>query len=93
MAEPEIVVLDPVEITVRRARRLWHILLVTVTWLFVYTSISLIVMVNLSNKLQDSCESRQAARTAIRTALSNDPDWTTTDQVQLDVNLPVKVKC
>lgn len=84
---------DPIEVTVGRARRLWWLVIFGVIYSFIYTAISLVLMVDLSNSLQDTCVSRQSARTAIRTVLANDPDWTVSDQANLDLNLPVKVKC
>ena len=84
---------DPIEVTSRRARRLWYIVMFGIVYSFVYTAISLFIMVDLSNTLQDTCNARLHARIAIREALSTDPDWTAVNQAQLDIALPPKVSC
>lgn len=84
---------DPLEVTVGRARHLWYLVIFGIVYSFIYTAISLFITVDLSNSLQDSCASRQKARTAIRAALATDPDWTAADQAVLDLNLKPKVTC
>ena len=84
---------DPLEVTVGRARHLWYLVIFGIIYSFIYTAISLFIMVDLSNSLQDTCVARQNARTAIREALAFDPDWTEANQIVLDLNLPPKVSC
>lgn len=84
---------DSKQITEKRARKLYYMVWIGVIWSLLYTCVSLGVMINLSNQLQDSCASRQAARSALRAVILNDPDTDANDIAQLNVNLPVKVPC
>jgi hypothetical protein len=77
----------------RRVRRLYYALWSFAIYAVLSTSISVALMVDMSQQLQDSCSSRQAARTAIRTELAKRTGWTDADQHELDVNLPVRVQC
>ena len=80
------------EITAKRARKLYYLVWAGIIYSLFYTSLSLFLIYDMSTRLDDSCASRQAARTAIRTALSSDPDWTEANQIELDVNLSAKIK-
>lgn len=84
---------DPIEVTTYRARRLWWLMWAGVIWSFIYTALSLAMMFDLSNQLQDTCVSRQMGRTAIRAALISDPDFDAADFETLNLHLPPKVKC
>lgn len=78
---------------IKRQRRQSALIWAGIIWSFVYTALSLLLIVNLNSRLEDSCTSRQAARTAIRQAFHDRNDWSDTDQIELDINLPPLVKC
>lgn len=84
---------EALEFLRKRARRLWLLLWIGIAWSFFYTAISLFIMSDLSHRLEDTCSSRQAARTAIREVLLDAPYLSEQEQHDLDVNLPAEVRC
>lgn len=73
--------------------RHWMITLLAVAWSLIVTAGAGIAVARMNDRLEDSCEARQKARTAIRVSFAADPDWTPADQAVLDLDLPEKVIC
>lgn len=93
-------VVDPVALAVKRAKRLYYVLWAFVIYSVIFTSVAIVILVSLAgrvqdsaDRLQDSCESRQVARLAIREGFASDPDWSAEDQITLDAHLPAAVLC
>lgn len=76
-----------------RARKLWYIVMGGIIYSFIYTAISLFIMVELNGEIQDTCVSRQMGRTAIRAAFISDPDFDSADFASLNLHLPPRVQC
>lgn len=68
-------------------------MVVGVAWSFIYTAISLTVLVGLVNRLDTACEQRQAARIVLRKGFERDADWDSADQIWLDANYPAHISC
>ena len=79
--------------TARRAKVMYYALWGFALWAVLFSSVAVWFMFDMSNQLEDSCVSRQKARTAIRQSFANRPNWTVEEQVFLDENLPPRVKC
>lgn len=76
-----------------RHKRLWRFLIFGCAWSFIYTAISLSLMVGLIHRQDVSCVQRQAARVVVREGFERDIDWTSQDQIWLDKNYPAHISC
>lgn len=84
---------DPIEVTVRRARFLYHLVIAGIIYTMLLTAGAGYAVYSLYNRQEDSCSARQTSRTAYRLILSRDEDWDAADQELLDANLPAQVTC
>lgn len=76
-----------------REKILYRAAVLGVIWTLFVTAGAGISILRMNDKLEESCEARQSARTAIRVLFVDDPDWNQSKQEILDTNLPAKVKC
>lgn len=76
-----------------RHKRLWKILIFGCAWSFIYTAISLTLMVSQIHRVDQVCTSRKAAVSAVRQGFERSDGWSSDDQIWLDKNLPVLRSC
>lgn len=79
---------DPQTVTVARARKLWLMVWIGIGWSLIYTAVSVVIMVGLYNRLQDSCQSRIPSRAVVRSVILDDPDTDANEAALINVNLP-----